>query len=438
MPISAGDTTRAALVAVLLTLSGSGVPILTAADGPAVSAASGPVVGDTEGAYPIVAPGTQPIAAGPPAAVVAGGAVGGDTDPGSTLRGATTPLAALPGAVPAGTIPGGTIPGGTIEGSPNAGGAAGPGELLWSADFEAGDLRGFDHTPWNQVGSPAPRIVGVGDTSKALGFTIPAGGARNEVVPDVADLRPGDDLYFGFSTYLMPGFPLQPHWQVLAQWKNDGEGSPPLSLAVEEGRFWMTGGYGHPGGNRYFRHDLGPAATSRWVSWVFHIRFSADPATGFAEVWRDGRPVSGRVAPHGGTLYPGLESYLKIGYYRNTAIGTAGTVVQDDWRIGTTFRAVSVSTPVGGAPAPGGLGAEPTSPATTSPPAVTPTRPQPPATTPQPTPTPTPTPTTTAPPETEPSTPTAPPTEATTTEAPAGATTTTTTDTTAEPVAPTG
>jgi hypothetical protein len=235
------------------------------------------------------------------------------------------------------------------------------GGVLWAADLESDDLTDeFAVFESDRVGSPLPVLVSepalVRDGRQAVAFTIPAGGSRNEVVPRLDDLRPGDELYFGFSTRLLPGFPVDAAWQVVVQWKNDGPGSPPLSLSVEEGEFVVDGGFGHPDGPKLFRQSLGPAVPGRWDDWVFRIRFSPDPAVGFVEVWRNGRPVLPRHAPPGGTLYPGDPSYLKIGYYRNPEIGTDGTVVFDTLRAATSFA---------GAP-PGGEPAESPGPATPS------------------------------------------------------------------------
>lgn len=220
-----------------------------------------------------------------------------------------------------------------------AGTVAAVGNLLWTADIEDGDLSEFDDTPWNQVGSPDPEITSTvartGDHS--IAFTIPGGGNRNEVVPDMEWLDEGDELYFGFSTMLGDGFPIDESWQVITQWKNDGTGSPPIELAVENGEYSVQGGFGHPDGNRQFSREIAPASTGQWVDWVFHIRFSSDPDEGFIEIWKDGQLAVPRFSPDSGTLYPDLESYVKIGYYRNTGIDEDGTVYIDNWRVGSSM-----------------------------------------------------------------------------------------------------
>jgi hypothetical protein len=221
--------------------------------------------------------------------------------------------------------------------------------LLWSADLETGDLSAFHVYDSDRVGSPGPMVVDdpavARDGRYAVAFPIPPGGNRNEIVPRLRVLRPGDDLWFAFSTGLAPGFPVDAAWQVVTQWKNQGEGSPPLELAVGGGDYRLSGGFGHPQGPRRFSRSLGPAVAGRWDDWVVHVRFSADPAVGFVEVWRGGRLVLPAFAPPGGTMYPGAASYLKIGYYRNPEIDVAGTLVMDALRVGTTASAVARPAP---------------------------------------------------------------------------------------------
>lgn len=221
--------------------------------------------------------------------------------------------------------------------------------LLWSAGLETGDLSAFHVYDSDSVGSPGPMIVDdpavARDGRYAVAFPIPAGGNRNEIVPRLPVLRPGDDLWFAFSTALTPGFPVDRAWQVVTQWKNQSAGSPPLELAVERGAYRLQGGFGHPDGPRQFSRSLGPAVPGRWDDWVVHVRFSPDPAAGFVEVWRGGRLALPSFAPPGGTMYPGDTSYLKVGYYRNPEIDVAGTLVMDSLRVGTT--AADVARPAG-------------------------------------------------------------------------------------------
>jgi Polysaccharide lyase len=228
--------------------------------------------------------------------------------------------------------------------------------LLWVGDAETGDLSQFLDGPWNDVGGIPPTLVTapVRDGRYAIALTLTGAtdpdagiccGSRNELVPRFRDVQEGDDLYFGFSTYLAPGFPTSGGWQVITQFKQNFDGSPPLSLNVEERQYELEGGYGHPDGPDEFSRPIGPAITGVWVDWVLHVRFSADPQVGFVEVWQNGVAVLGRFAPHSGTLYPGTGdragSYVKTGPYREPTVQVPGTMFLDDWRIGTSYVAVA-------------------------------------------------------------------------------------------------
>jgi hypothetical protein len=216
-----------------------------------------------------------------------------------------------------------------------------PGQLLWASGVESGDLSPFRKTPWNNVAAEDPRVVTQPTRGGrfALATTIPAGartddyGARSEIEPAIPQFRPGDDYYFNLSIYLDRGFPTDEEWQVVTQWKSELDGSPPLELNVEGGRFRLCGGEGHPDGARPFCTSLGPATTGRWIDWMFRVRLSPDPYVGMVQVWRDGAEVLGVTHPPGGTMYPdgsGTSGYLKMGYYRKSGIADAGTVYFDN------------------------------------------------------------------------------------------------------------
>jgi hypothetical protein len=223
---------------------------------------------------------------------------------------------------------------------------------LWVADLETGDLSQFADTPWNTVEAQEPAVVSdpgfVRDGRYAVEMTIPSSadsdeGTRSEVQPNAASIEPGDDLYFGFSTLLGPGFPIDASWQVIVQWKNEGEGSPPLSISIESDQYTLSGGAGHPDGAQTFNVPLAPASPGGWIDWVVHIRFSPDPAEGFVEIWHGEEQILPRYSPRTGTMYPsdeGASSYLKAGYYRNAEIDTPGTVYFDNWKIGEARESV--------------------------------------------------------------------------------------------------
>jgi hypothetical protein len=226
--------------------------------------------------------------------------------------------------------------------------------LVWAADLDTDGLSRFRDTPYNTVVADVPTVVPVPERREqyALKTSIPAGattddyGARSEVVPDVPDFAPGDDYYFSASMWLDPAFPVNESWQVVWQWKAQIDGSPPLEMDVEDGRFMLAGGDGHPDEPRPFSQDLGPAVPGQWTDWVVRVVFSDDPEVGLIEIWRDGVKVLEPLHPPGGTMYADSDdasSYVKYGYYRRSGIGEAGTILYDNLRIGTRYEAVAGS-----------------------------------------------------------------------------------------------
>lgn len=240
-------------------------------------------------------------------------------------------------------------------------GAAGPAErvaagLLWTGDAETGDLSQFNTDAGQDVGGNPPRVVTspVRDGRYAIELTVNGAtneddgiccGTRNELLPRFRTIEEGDDLWFGFSTYLAPGFALEPDWQLITQFKQNFDGSPPLGLYVEQSQYIVEGGYGHPDGSQPYRISLATVTTGTWVDWVWHVKFSTDPAVGFIEVWRDGTLVLPHYTPGFGTLYPGTGNqagvYAKTGIYRDPTVASPATMYLDNWRIGTSAAAVA-------------------------------------------------------------------------------------------------
>lgn len=228
--------------------------------------------------------------------------------------------------------------------------------LLWNGDAEPGDLSQFNSESGQDVGGTPPRVVTspVRDGRFAIEVTVNGStdssdgiccGTRNELLPRFRDLEEGDDLWFGFSTYLAPGFALQPDWQLITQFKQNFDGSPPLGLYVEQGQYLVEGGYGYPSGPQPYRISLAPVTTGVWVDWVWHVKFSTDPGVGHVEVWKDGALVLPAYEPAFGTLYPGTGDeagvYVKTGIYRDPSVTTPATMYIDNWRIGTSAGAVA-------------------------------------------------------------------------------------------------
>jgi hypothetical protein len=209
------------------------------------------------------------------------------------------------------------------------------GRTLWSADFREAGLANFKSTPWNNQGAKSPTLAG-----GLLNFLMPGGGKRSEVEPDFKSLSEGDEYYFGFSVRLAPDFPVNTSdWQVITQFKNDGTGTPPLELKVQDGKFLIDG----DGGG--FSKVVGDATPGQWTHLVLKVKFSSSDGT--VSAWQDGVQRFADFAPPSGTLYSGKDSYVKTGIYRDSSIGQAGKLSFGSWAIGTSLGSVSKDLPAG-------------------------------------------------------------------------------------------
>ena len=132
----------------------------------------------------------------------------------------------------------------------------------------------------------------------------------------------GDEVWYGWSLFVATGEP-DPRYTYMGQFQQY-----PSSLPV-----WMFGKNLYPYPQYcaiYFptvinNYHCGEGANvqlirdedfqGRWHDFVFHARWSSDPAKGFSDMWVDGDQVLGFVGP---TLTPGNSVYFKYGIYRWT------------------------------------------------------------------------------------------------------------------------
>jgi hypothetical protein len=229
----------------------------------------------------------------------------------------------------------GRTPGGASSGP------TGDGVLWRSGTAAATVLATYRDTPWNTEDADDPKAVDSPDVPgrAAVAYSVPAGGTRSELEPAYRSFREGDDSWFGLALYLPSDFPTTTSdWQVVAQWKNSGEGSPPLSIQVHGGRFVLEGGDGI---GKHWERDLGAATPGARTDLVLHVHFSSDPDSGTVDVLQDGNQVVSGYRPRSGTLYPGDRSYLKTGLYRSSDIDQGGTVYYDDVVIASDRNAAS-------------------------------------------------------------------------------------------------
>jgi hypothetical protein len=189
-------------------------------------------------------------------------------------------------------------------------GAAQAAALVWQSDFTGSGFTKFKDTPWNDDGASPPELVTstVNAPAKAARFTVPGGGTRSEREPDVVNFTEGSDYFFGDSFTLPATFPVdETSWQVITQWKNSDDGSPPVELKIGHGNVILDGGYGYPSGpagSKYWTQTLAPAATGKQTQVVLHIHFSSKPSVGSIDAWVNGAQVLTGYHPVAGTLYP--------------------------------------------------------------------------------------------------------------------------------------
>jgi hypothetical protein len=156
----------------------------------------------------------------------------------------------------------------------------------------------------------------------------------------------GQERWISFQVRLGRNFnPTVAAWRVIMQLHQRGDGSPPISLDVESGR-WILYRSQSPANDSVNSTELwsAPATVGQWVKFTLHVRFSPIPDDGFVALW--GNPAGGPTVP----LLPetamhtmklgALPLHSRIGIYRNPAgpFGTE-TVLYDGYTVATTRAA---------------------------------------------------------------------------------------------------
>lgn len=231
-----------------------------------------------------------------------------------------------------------------------------PSASAFDGSFESGVLGGWSRL--TDLAASPPSIVTrpVRAGAYAASMTIAHGQKRSELQALNSDgttlkVYPGSTWWFADSEYLLAGFPtysgVSNGWQTVLQWKDAGgtrSASPPISLAIRNGRFLLYGGWGCPTGAKTYWLDLAPAAVGAWTDFQFHIHF-ATAGAGWVDAYANGVQVIDHYFPPCGTSYPAPDSSyqtLRVGYYRDPAIVAAGTIVHDEYRMGATQADVAL------------------------------------------------------------------------------------------------
>jgi hypothetical protein len=111
------------------------------------------------------------------------------------------------------------------------------------------------------------------------------------------------------------------------QWLPSDDSSPPLTLQVSKVDTLELGG---DGPSIPYRRTVGPVRPGVWTDYVLHVKFSADPAVGFVEVWQDGVLT---VPRHSRPTLDENPAYLKQGVYRDAASTGTQIVWHDGLRV---------------------------------------------------------------------------------------------------------
>ncbi|KFE69096.1 polysaccharide lyase [Hyalangium minutum] len=199
--------------------------------------------------------------------------------------------------------------------------------VVWRGDFETGDRSQYSTS--QMVSADRLQVVTspVAEGRYALKATVKQGdnpinasGNRNEVV-HWGNETEGTEYYYRWKVMFPTDYPSVRTWQLFTQWHHDGCcGSPPVEFYVygDELRLRLTNGA-----------DVWTAPLVRgvWNEFVFHVKWSSNPAVGFIELWHNREKALAKRSL--ATMYAGTQNYLKLGLYRNNTITQTGVVYHD-------------------------------------------------------------------------------------------------------------
>jgi Polysaccharide lyase len=161
---------------------------------------------------------------------------------------------------------------------------------------------------------------------------------------------------YRWSTYFPAAFPLRnaDSWATFTQWHCTCSGSPTLGMFLQ-GRQIQLRVLRYDGEGDTAEGELIPwgraltAVRGKWTDFTMRVRWSSSDATGFVELWVNGKRQSmnwprddDRAARYGGvgatrvpirTLVPGQGAYLKQGLYRSSSINGRAVLFHDGMRM---------------------------------------------------------------------------------------------------------
>jgi hypothetical protein len=223
------------------------------------------------------------------------------------------------------------------------------GSVAFNGDFESGGLSQWSSVQrvaqdrLDVVQSPARQGQYAGRVEIRGGDPLLHTGQRSEVLwgaDNNLTLKNGDEYYFGWSTYFAKDFPSPTNGGhcLFIQWKNGGTGSPPLDLECKNEQISITYGGKCGGWNT-------PLVRGGWNDFVARIKFNASSSVGFIELWHKApnEAAMTKKVDHcaTSTLNSGINSYLKLGYYRRYDEQRTGVLYHDGMKVGSSYSAVA-------------------------------------------------------------------------------------------------
>lgn len=220
--------------------------------------------------------------------------------------------------------------------------------VVWRGDFETGDRSQYSGA--QMVSADRLQVVSspVAEGHYALKATVKQGddpinssGNRNELVYQGHEAV-GSEYYYRWKVMFAPDFPSVRTWQLFTQWHHDGCcGSPPVAFFVygEEIRLTMSD---------TITPWTMPLTRGVWHEFIFHVKWSPDPAVGFIELWHNGEKVLAKR--NLATSYAGMGIYLKLGLYRSDTVTQTGVVYHDGFIQATQLEDVLPTPPPSPAP----------------------------------------------------------------------------------------
>ena len=258
------------------------------------------------------------------------------------LKGRPVAGLALAGALLGGAIPAIVWPEAPLPLADDLDGALG---AIWQLHRVRSDGLAFVTDP---TGAPR-RVLAI--TLKPGDMAGDGGGTERAELSEAnaVHLPTGTDVWYAFSLYLPPDFPVQDRRLVIGQWKQDcgdcvAAHSPAVANRYRGGVFAIT--IDTAAGRRTLFEDRAEFR-GRWHRLVYRLRIVPSP-DGLLRAWLDARPVVDYQGPLG--FADDRDSvYFKIGLYRDP-LGVPMTLLVAGFRRGSSRAQVdfeSAARPVG-------------------------------------------------------------------------------------------